>query len=81
MISFEELAEKKRSVAIVGLGYVGLPLAVALSRSFDVIGFDIKPARIDELKAGHDNTNEVSDESLTSCTVHFTSDPSELKKA
>jgi len=49
-------------IAVIGLGYVGLPLAVYLSRHFPVIGFDIDSARIDELKRGHDRTHEVRDE-------------------
>ncbi len=51
-------------IAIVGLGYVGLPLAVAFSRKFDVVGFDISSGRIAELRSGEDSTNEVSKEEL-----------------
>ncbi|MBO4335253.1 MAG: nucleotide sugar dehydrogenase [Desulfovibrio sp.] len=81
MISFEDLAAKKKSVAVVGLGYVGLPLAVALSKHFDVIGFDIKEARVQALLDGHDSTNEVDDASLSQCTVHFSSHASDLARA
>ncbi|MCR4666985.1 MAG: nucleotide sugar dehydrogenase [Desulfovibrio sp.] len=81
MISFDELLQKKRSVAVVGLGYVGLPLAVALAKHFDVTGFDIKESRIAELIRGHDSTNEVDDEALSSSTVTFTSEPEALRKA
>ena len=49
MITFAELESRKASLAVVGLGYVGLPLAVAFSKHFDVIGFDISRARIKEL--------------------------------
>jgi UDP-N-acetyl-D-galactosamine dehydrogenase len=55
-------------IGIVGLGYVGLPLAVEFGKQFDVIGFDIHQGRIDALAAGHDHTLEVSDEELTSAT-------------
>ncbi|MCR5814777.1 MAG: nucleotide sugar dehydrogenase [Desulfovibrio sp.] len=81
MISFEDLAAKKKSVAIVGLGYVGLPLAVALSNHFDVIGFDIKEARVKALIDGHDSTNEVDDANLAQSTVHFTANPQDLSRA
>lgn len=81
MVSFEDLLAKKSSVAVVGLGYVGLPLAVALSHHFDVIGFDINVARVDALNKGHDATNEVDDASLAASTARFTSDAAELAKA
>jgi UDP-N-acetyl-D-glucosamine/UDP-N-acetyl-D-galactosamine dehydrogenase len=66
-------------IAVVGLGYVGLPLAVALARKFDVVGFDIDPRRVDELRSGTDRTNEVSAEELGSTTLSSTSDPSDLE--
>lgn len=81
MISFDSLLQKKSSIAVVGLGYVGLPLAVALSRHFDVIGFDINAARIGALNKGHDATNEVEDTALACCTVRFTNNATELDKA
>ena len=52
MVTFEELANRQRAVAVVGLGYVGLPLAVALAKHFDVIGFDIKEDRVKALNSG-----------------------------
>ncbi|MBP7900359.1 MAG: Vi polysaccharide biosynthesis UDP-N-acetylglucosamine C-6 dehydrogenase TviB [Gammaproteobacteria bacterium] len=55
-------------IGIVGLGYVGLPLAVEFGKKFDVIGFDIHQARVAALKAGHDHTLEVSDEELKEAT-------------
>src|SRR3546814_14287516 len=51
-------------IAVIGLGYVGLPLAVALARRFDCIGIDIDSNRIAELKAGHDRTREVTPDTL-----------------
>ena len=81
MIDFDALAARKRPLAVVGLGYVGLPLAVAFSHHFDVIGFDIAQARIDELKGGHDHTNEVDDARLQSASIEDTSDPAALKRA
>ncbi|MCF2908822.1 Vi polysaccharide biosynthesis UDP-N-acetylglucosamine C-6 dehydrogenase TviB [Pseudoalteromonas sp. DL2-H2.2] len=56
---------KDSKVAIIGLGYVGLPLAVEFGKQYQTLGFDINQKRIDELKAGHDSTLEVSDEELS----------------
>lgn len=56
-------------IAIIGLGYVGLPLAVEFAKKFPVVGFDIKQERVNELKAGHDATLEVDDESLKSVVI------------
>jgi UDP-N-acetyl-D-galactosamine dehydrogenase len=69
------------SIAVVGLGYVGLPLAVALSKNFPVVGFDIHKGRIEELKNGHDRTEEVSSARLRAATMHFTSMAQEIAKA
>ncbi|MFA5180317.1 MAG: nucleotide sugar dehydrogenase [Syntrophales bacterium] len=65
-------------IAVVGLGYVGLPLAVHLSRHFSVIGFDVKDSRIKELRQGFDQTLEVTLEELKAAAVTFTSDPRRL---
>ena len=51
-------------IAVIGLGYVGLPLARLFSTKYPTVGFDLKKSRIDELMGGHDSTNEVSDELL-----------------
>ena len=67
-------------IAIIGLGYVGLPLLVALSKYFKVSGFDIDLKRIDDLNQGKDTTNEVSLLLLKKNKVKFFSDFSELKK-
>ena len=64
-------------IVIVGLGYVGLPLAVALARSSAVIGLDIDQGRIDELRTNFDRTGEVSEEALSSSALRVTSDPTE----
>ena len=69
------------SVAVVGLGYVGLPLAVAFARHFNVIGFDLNAARVEELSAGTDRTGEVDSEALQASTARFTSDPAALREA
>jgi len=66
-------------IGLVGLGYVGLPLAVEFGKQFDTVGFDVNPARIAELRAGRDNTLEVEPEALAQAThLSFTSSPEEL---
>jgi UDP-N-acetyl-D-galactosamine dehydrogenase len=65
-------------IAVIGLGYVGLPLAVAFSRSFDVIGFDIDANRIEELRRGIDRTNEVSTDSLANTSLRLTDNADDL---
>lgn len=62
---------KKGKIAIIGLGYVGLPLALAFSKKFRVIGYDINDTRVKELLDGHDNTLEVSNETLTKMIQNF----------
>src|SRR5699024_8661650 len=70
-----------RKIAVVGLGYVGLPVAVSFGKQHEVIGFDISAQRIKELKEGYDRTNEVNDEQLSKTNIVFTADKNELKKA
>lgn len=65
-------------VAVIGLGYVGLPLAVALGRHKPVVGFDIDSARVDALSANHDHSGEVSDEAIAASDVTFTCDPEDM---
>ena len=69
-------------IAIIGLGYVGLPLAVEFGKMLDVIGFDINNERIQELKNGFDRTREVDKNELkASARLSYTSDKTELKTA
>ncbi len=65
-------------IAIIGLGYVGLPLAVALSKSYTVIGYDISEHRVRELKEGHDRTREVDEAILKKSTLQVSTDPSAM---
>jgi len=81
MTSFEQLKDRTVPIAVVGLGYVGLPLAVALAEHFDVIGFDVSRKRIAELSQGMDRTREVDNDRLKQATVSFTSDPTSLSAA
>ena len=71
-----------KTIAVIGLGYVGLPLAVEFGKSRRVIGFDINASRIDALRVGHDATLEVSNDELTTADqLAFTSDPADLAAA
>jgi len=60
----------KKKIAVIGLGYVGLPLAVDFAKKFPVISFDINQSRVDELIFGHDSTLEVEDDNLQSVLKH-----------
>jgi len=78
----EEFISGKKRTAVVGLGYVGLPLCIAFGKVFKrVIGFDISESRINELKAGNDWTLEVSSDDIKKASVEFTSHPQALKNA
>lgn len=77
----ERICEKKEKISLVGLGYVGMPIAVAFSKKVDVIGFDVNEAKINLYKNGIDPTNEVGNEAIKNCTVEFTCDETKLKEA
>jgi UDP-N-acetyl-D-galactosamine dehydrogenase len=81
MVDFEDLIAKRTSIAVVGLGYVGMPLAVSLSRHFSVIGFDISERRVEALRQGNDDTGEVHGDFLNSPNLELTSDPEALRRA
>ena len=66
-------------IAVIGLGYVGLPLAVALARHYDIVGFDISASRVAELAGGHDRTGEVETDVLRSLSLRLTTDAAALK--
>jgi UDP-N-acetyl-D-galactosamine dehydrogenase len=72
---------KGRKIAVVGLGYVGLPIAVAFGKRQRVIGFDINKPKVVELEKGFDRTGEVSAADLNATDVHYTCEPSNLKAA
>ena len=68
-------------IAVIGLGYVGLPLAIALAHHFDVVGIDRKAARVAALKGGRDDTREVSDDALRSTRAQLSDDPAAMDGA
>ncbi|MFH1103039.1 MAG: nucleotide sugar dehydrogenase [Pseudomonadota bacterium] len=80
MVTIESLVDRSDRLAIVGLGYVGLPLAVQLSEHFEVVGYDLKVDRVSELRAGRDRTLEVPDKELKKARVLFTSNEEDLSK-
>src|SRR3989344_2081606 len=71
----------QRKIAVIGLGYVGLPVAVAFGKRHEVIGFDINKTRIEELKKGHDRTDEVEDADLKIAKIHYTCEREDLRRA
>lgn len=79
---YNRLVRKKENLSLVGLGYVGMPMAVAFARKgLNVIGFDLNKEKIELYKSGIDPTKEVGNEEIKATTVQFTSDEAELKKA
>ena len=81
MSLYEDIKSKKEKLAVVGLGYVGMPIAVEFAKKIDVIGFDTNNAKIEQYKSGVDPTNEVGDDAIAKTTVLFTSDEEKLREA
>ena len=81
MSLYEKIVNGEEKIALVGLGYVGMPIAVAFSKKVKVIGFDLNKAKIEKYQSGIDPTCEVGDEAIKSCSVEFTSDESKLREA
>ena len=77
---YRDLISGKEKLALVGLGYVGMPIAVEFAKHVKVIGFDINKKRVNEYANGIDATNEVGDE-IKNTTVEFTADATRLKEA
>ena len=78
---YDDLLNKNKKMAIIGLGYVGLPIALEFARKISVIGFDIKDDRIEMMKNRIDPSNELSAEDFDGCDIHYTSDLDELREA
>lgn len=78
---FEKIVGKQEKLALVGLGYVGMPIAVAFARKIDVIGYDLNAKKIELYKQGIDPTKEVGDQVISETTVKFTSDERDLDNA
>ena len=78
---YRKIIDREEKISLVGLGYVGMPIAVAFAKKIDVIGYDYNAAKIDLYKSGIDPTNEVGNDVIANTTVHFTNDPAALRQA
>ena len=78
---YEKIVNGEEKLSLVGLGYVGLPIAVAFSKKIKVVGFDINSKKIETYIKGIDPTKEVGDEAIKQCRVDFTSDETQLRDA
>jgi UDP-N-acetyl-D-galactosamine dehydrogenase len=78
---FKELINKKTKLSVIGLGYVGLPIALEFAKKIKVVGFDIKSDRVEMMKKGIDPSNELTAEAFKNTDILFTSDPKDLKEA
>ena len=78
---YEKIVSGEEKLSLVGLGYVGMPIAVSFAKKVKVIGFDVNKAKIDLYKSGIDPTKEVGDEVIKQTLVEFTSDETKLKEA
>ena len=78
---YEKILSKEEKISLVGLGYVGMPIAVAFAKKVDVIGYDLNAKKIELYKSGVDPTLEVGDEAIKNTTVEFTCDETKLREA
>lgn len=78
---YDDIVGKRESISLIGLGYVGMPIAVAFAKKVKVIGFDLNEAKIQLYKSGIDPTNEVGDEIIKTTNVEFTSNEEDLRRA
>ena len=78
---YQALKNRQEKLSLIGLGYVGMPIAVAFSEKLDVIGFDVNAEKVRLYQKGVDPTKEVGDEAIKSCSVNFTSDETKLREA
>lgn len=78
---YQELIDKKAKLAVIGLGYVGLPIALEFAKKISVIGFDINAKRVELMKQGIDPSNELTSESFQDCEIEFTNSLDKLREA
>jgi UDP-N-acetyl-D-galactosamine dehydrogenase len=76
---YDRLVKKEAKLAVIGLGYVGLPIALAFARKIKVVGFDINQKRVDMMRNGQDPSDELAPEAFAGCDIHFTADINDLK--
>src|SRR6056297_1682362 len=78
---YNKLIQKEAKLAVIGLGYVGLPIALEFAKKLPVIGFDIKPERVDMMKEGIDPSRELPSEAFEGCDIRFTAETEDLREA
>jgi UDP-N-acetyl-D-galactosamine dehydrogenase len=78
---YQQLLNKEKKLAVIGLGYVGLPIALEFAKQISVIGFDINQKRVDMMREGIDPSKELEKEAFEGCDIHFTADLEDLKQA
>ncbi|MDD3567882.1 MAG: nucleotide sugar dehydrogenase [Bacteroidales bacterium] len=78
---YKDLVDKKEKLAVIGLGYVGLPIAIEFAKKLKVVGFDIKPDRVELMKKGVDPSRELEAEAFEGCDIHYTANPNDLSDA
>jgi len=78
---YEKIVKGEEKISLVGLGYVGMPIAVAFAKKAKVVGYDLNAKKIELYKSGIDPTNEVGNEAIKNTTVEFTSDETKLREA
>jgi UDP-N-acetyl-D-glucosamine/UDP-N-acetyl-D-galactosamine dehydrogenase len=76
---YDKLVKKEAKLAVIGLGYVGLPIALAFARKLKVVGFDINRKRVDLMRQGKDPSNELGGAEFEGCDIHFTADLEDLR--
>ena len=78
---YKDLLSGKKKLAVIGLGYVGLPIALEFAKKISVIGFDINPDRVEMMKNKEDPSNELSSEDFEGCDIKFSASIDELREA
>ena len=78
---YKDLVDKKAKLAVIGLGYVGLPIALEFAKKISVIGFDINAKRVEMMKQGIDPSNELESETFQGCDITFTDSLDVLREA
>jgi UDP-N-acetyl-D-galactosamine dehydrogenase len=76
---YNSIIKKEKKISVIGLGYVGLPIALEFAKHVKVVGFDIKPERVEMMKKGIDPSNELAPEEFENCDIVFTANPEDLK--
>jgi UDP-N-acetyl-D-galactosamine dehydrogenase len=76
---YNSIINKQKKISVIGLGYVGLPIALEFAKHVKVVGFDIKPERVEMMKNRIDPSNELESEAFDGCDIVFTANPEDLK--